>query len=83
MAYNVANWGSIDASPASFPVGFTFGGQSQGAQFAEGFPQSSGAHLISDNEQIDNDGGSITYFFQLTNVGNEPTSFTLSGGGLS
>jgi hypothetical protein len=83
MAFNVANWGSIGANAGPISVGYTFSGQSQGAQFAEGFPQSGGAHLISTDQEIDNDGGQITYWFNLTNTGNQPTTYTLSGGGLS
>jgi hypothetical protein len=83
MAFNIANWGSISANAGPIFVGYTWGGQGHGAQFAEAYPQSSGAQLVSSDEEIDNEGGQISYWFQLTNTGNQPTSYTLSGGGLS
>jgi hypothetical protein len=83
MSFNVENWGSIGAKAGPIRVGYTFSGVGQGAQFAEGYPQSAGANLVSADQEVDNDGGQISYSFNLTNTGNQPTSFTLSGGGLS
>lgn len=81
MAFNVPNWGTISGGQ-SFPVAYTFGGANHGAQFAEGSPQNPGAFLISDQEGISTDnGGGITYQFQLTCFGNS-TVFSLDGGGL-
>jgi hypothetical protein len=82
MAYNVANWGSINANTGPITVSYTLGGN-KGAQFAEGDPQNSGAYLISSNHGIDNNNGSIVYSFQLTNIGGQATSYTLAGGALS
>jgi hypothetical protein len=73
VSFNVPNWGFI-ASGASFPVGYTFGGQNMGAQFAEGMPQNPGGVLISDQEGISMDfNGGINYQFTLTNWGLDTT----------
>jgi hypothetical protein len=82
MGFNVPGWGSIAAN-ASFPVGYTFGGQNQGAQYAEGMPENPEGALISDQEGIWMDpNGNISYFFTLTNIGSN-TVFGLDGGGFS
>ena len=47
MAFNVPHWGTI-ASGQSITIGYTFGGQNHGAQFAEGNPENPGCCLISD-----------------------------------
>jgi hypothetical protein len=83
MAFNVANWGTIN-SGQSFPVGYTFGGQNRGAQFAQGNPENPGATLISDQEAITMTGsGGTNYQFQLSNIGSANTTYGLDGGGLS
>jgi hypothetical protein len=82
MGYNVANWGYIDGD-TSITVGFTFGGASEGAQFAEGFPEDSGNTLISNNEGISfGTDSQYSYQFDLTCYGTG-TRFGLDGGGLS
>ena len=84
MSYNIPNWGSISANSGPIWVGFHFGaGENKGALFSMGLPQSSGAYLISFEHEIDNNNGGIGYWFKLTNIGNQPTSFTLCGGGLN
>jgi len=84
VGYNVPNWGSISANAGPIFVGFLInGGQNNGAQFAQGNPQSDGAFLVSDGHEIDLSGGQTSYWFQLTNTGGQPTSYTLAGGGLS
>jgi hypothetical protein len=83
MGFNVAHWGTI-ASGQSFAVGYTFGGQNRGAQFAEGNPEDPLGDLISDQEGIYMDnGGGTNYRFQLTNIGPVTTTYGLDGGGLS
>ena len=84
MSYNVQNWGSISAHTGPIFVSYVMnGGQNEGAQFAQGNPQSSGAFLVSSNHEIRLNGGKTTYLFQLTNTGSQPTSYTLAGGGLT
>jgi hypothetical protein len=84
MAYNVPNWGSIGAHTGPLWVGYIFNsGDNMGAQFAQGNPQSSGADLVSFDHEMDNSDGHITYWFKLTNTGDQPTSYTISGGGLN
>ena len=80
-SFNVTNWGSINADAGPIPVRFTWGaGLGAQAQWSQAVPQSSGAHLITTDYEIDLDGSTFTYAFQLTNVGGSPTSYTLSGG---
>ena len=85
MSFYVPNWGSIaGVTPGqpnpSISVGYNWGGQSQGAQFAEGFPQSSGANLVSTDQEIDNDGGGTYYWFVLTNTGSAPNKLYIKRG---
>jgi hypothetical protein len=82
MSFNVAHFGAIN-SGQSITVGYTFGGQNRGAQFAEGNPEDPGAILISDQEGIAMDNsGATSYRFQLTNISAVNTTFGLDGGGL-
>ena len=82
MGFNVPNWGTI-AAGTSMLLGYTFSGQDQGAQYAEGTPENPGGALVSDQEGIWMDPlGNISYFFTLTNIGND-TGFGLDGGGFS
>ena len=84
MSYNVANWGYINGG-ATITVGYWFnnGTSSEGAQYAEGFPEDSGNTLTVTNEGIGFGTNSLTWYqFDLTCAGGG-TRFSLDGGGLS
>ncbi len=82
MSYNVPNWGFIYGNSTIY-VGYGWGQQDYGAQYAQGSPQYSGAILVSEGhlKEIDSQ-GNIWYGFTMTNNGSA-TWYTLEGGGLT
>jgi hypothetical protein len=84
MAYNIPNWGFINAG-ATITVGYWFnnGTSDQGAQYAQGHPQDNGGDLVVTNhEKFFDLEGRWSYFFQMSNVDSD-TWYALEGGGLS
>jgi hypothetical protein len=80
MAYNIDGWGVID-SGATIPVGFTWGTENHGSQWAQGEPQDAGNTLTTTNARIGfSDDGTITYGFDLHCEG-RGCRFGLHGGG--
>jgi hypothetical protein len=81
MPYNVRDFGSIRENGSVWVPYEVNRGQNRGAQYAQGIPQTRGAHLISTDHAIELVAdGRTGYGFRLENVGTEPTSFTLGGG---
>jgi hypothetical protein len=84
LAYNISNVGTA-AGNSKFAIGYGFGGfpgASEGAQYAQAFPQENGGQLWSGPHLIWNQGDAgIEYWFQIQNFSDNASSFGLDGGG--
>ena len=85
--FNIPYYGTIAAFEGPIPIAFTIqggtGGGSGHARFALGVPQNDGASLVTTDHTVELFAGRYTHYFWLRNETGTPTSFTLSGGGVS